>query len=59
MNKIFSVINEEDGMESYVVANSKSGFNVTLKDLDSGNIVPQVRIYRVESDAIAYAKTLV
>lgn len=32
--------NTDEGMESYVFLNEKSGYNVTLKDLDSGMFVP-------------------
>ena len=32
--------NEDEGVESYVYENGKGGFNVTVKDLDSGNFLP-------------------
>lgn len=32
--------NKEDGMESYVFESTRGGYNVTLKDLDSGLMVP-------------------
>lgn len=32
--------NSETGMTSFVFANSKAGFNVTLRDDDSGEFVP-------------------
>jgi hypothetical protein len=32
--------NKDDGMESYVFENDRGGYNVTMKDLDSGDFIP-------------------
>jgi hypothetical protein len=32
--------NEDTQMESYVYENERSGYNVTVKDLDSGEMLP-------------------
>lgn len=54
--------NDEDQMESYVVTSTRpsGGYNVTLRDLDSGEMIPwaQVGIQSLE-DAIARAKEIV
>jgi hypothetical protein len=55
-NILFITTNFETGMEACVVANTKAGFNVVLKDIDSGHCVPEVRIFPELSAAITYAK---
>lgn len=54
--------NDEEGMESYVVRNTRAsgGFNVTLRDLDSGEMIPWAQIGVPSIDeAIAFAQEIV
>lgn len=55
MNALASYTNAETGMTSFVVANSKSGYNVTLRDDDSGEFVP-LAIVGIASLEVANAK---
>ncbi len=47
--------NEETGMAA-CMNNHEDGFSVTLKDLDSGEFVPTVKIFPELETAIEYAK---
>jgi hypothetical protein len=52
--------NKDDGMESYVFENAKGKFNVTLRDLDSGEMIPTGYIDIPDLDkAIAKAKKII
>lgn len=51
-------VNEEDQMQSFVWDNGNGTFNVTLKDLDSGEFVPVVKQFPDLQRAIQYAKTV-
>ncbi len=52
--------NEEEGVESYVYENGKGGFNVTMKDLDSGNFLPWAMVNISDlSSAVKSAKHVV
>lgn len=51
--------NEDLGITSFVVRNDNDNFAVVLVDNDSGNTLPVVKIFKVESDAVDYAKLLV
>jgi hypothetical protein len=48
--------NAGEGMESYVWPASRGGYNVTMRDLDSGEFVPEARWTDDEENAIATAK---
>jgi hypothetical protein len=48
--------NEPDGMQSYVWNAEKGGYNVTMKDLDSGEFIPAA-VHTVDLDkAVDMAK---
>lgn len=51
--------NVETGMMSMVVENTVSGFNVVLKDMDSGECVPFVSIHKTMESAEAKAAEIV
>ena len=36
---LYTFTNKEDGMESYVFKSTNTGYNITLRDLDSGEMV--------------------
>lgn len=59
---LYTFRNDEDQMESYVVTSTRSsgGYNVTVRDLDSGEMIPwaQVGIQSLD-DAIARAQEIV
>jgi len=50
--------NEEHNMQSFVTIGA-FGFHVSLQDLDSGEFVATVRIFKEEQNAIEHAKKLV
>ena len=56
---IVTFTDTENNVESRVIKIS-NGYSVTLKDLDSGEVVPFGRIYTADkvNEAIAYAKTI-
>lgn len=49
--------NEEDGTETHVVKSDR-GYNVVMKDTDSGSYLPSVSIHPTEEGAIARAKKI-
>lgn len=49
----------EDGMAAFVYANSKSGFNVVLRDMDADQAVPVVSTYQTLERAKAESDKLV
>lgn len=50
--------NKEDATQS-IVAKVRQGFSVVLKDLDSGEILPQAKIFKDMKKAVVYAKKIV
>ena len=57
---IATFTNEETGMESYVYPSDRGGYNVTLKDLDSGEFVDGTPVGIKDKDvALAKAKKIV
>lgn len=61
MNAVATFTNDETQMQVNVYANTSmiGHYNVCLKDLDSGETVPYVKIYNNIDSAIAAAKDLV
>lgn len=59
METLIEFTNEETQMRSYVVANTISGFNVVLQDLDSGGCIPAIVRLPTLAAAEAYAAKLV
>jgi hypothetical protein len=57
-NPIFPIVvaNPEDGVEAHVNASVRGGFNVTMRDIDSGEWVPHGRCGMSLDVAIALAK---
>jgi hypothetical protein len=55
VNAIATYENTETGMKTYVTAGAK-GFHVSMQDLDSGEFISAVTIYKNAADAIAKAK---
>lgn len=49
--------NPEHGTEA-VVAKTSQGYSAVLRDTDSGNTLPQARIFKTEQEAIDYGKSL-
>ncbi len=56
MSKTFA--NKEYGIEAKVMKMTL-GYSVTLTDTDANETLPSRRIYKTETEAIAYAKGLV
>lgn len=48
--------NEAEGMESYVWSADRGGYNVTMRDLDSGEFIPQAYHTADEDKAVDIAK---
>jgi hypothetical protein len=51
--------NTEYGIESMVVAQYQGGYAVDLRDTDADMRVGDIRIFKTEDEAVAYAKELV
>ena len=49
--------NKEYGIESYVTLGT-NGFHVSIKDMDAGEFLPMVNIYKDEKVAISKAKDI-
>lgn len=57
---LHSFSNAESGMTAFVVANTKAGFNVTVRDDDSGLFVPRAVVaIPTEAQAVAIAQKAV
>lgn len=59
MEAMYSTKTNEDGMAAFVYANTKAGFNVVLRDMESKESVPFVKIYQTLERAKAEADKLV
>jgi hypothetical protein len=52
---LVTVTNDETHMTAFVFPNVRGGFNVTLRDDDSGEFVPQAWIFKSFDAAVAKA----
>jgi hypothetical protein len=54
---LHTLVNEESALEA-LVARIGGGYSVVLRDLDSGEYLPEARIYRTEAAALAHAERI-
>ncbi len=52
-------LNTADGVEATVTPRADGSFAFTLTDVDSGIVLPMVRAYATEAEAVAYAERCV
>lgn len=50
--------NNEYGVQSSIAAYERGGYSVAFKDTDADKYLDEIRIFKIEADAIAYAKKI-